>query len=74
LYYDKRNNTYCSNECRPKSDRGELYEYRQKCKFKFNLADYPNGFDFNLIKEHGWYKASNNGNNLNGVVKVFNIL
>ena len=38
-----------------------------KASFDFNLADYPEEFNFSLIEEYGWYSASNRGNNLNGV-------
>jgi len=41
--------------------------YRPSCEFRFTLSDYPGEFDFDLIKKHGWYKAKNRGNNLNGV-------
>ena len=41
--------------------------YRNSCAFKFALNDYPEEFDFELIKKHGWYSASNRGNNLGGV-------
>jgi hypothetical protein len=41
--------------------------YRPSCEFDFNLSDYSNEFDFDLIKEHGWYSPTNKKNNLNGV-------
>ena len=41
--------------------------YRPQCVFSFNLFDYPDEFDFNLIKEYGWYSPTNKNNNLNGV-------
>jgi len=41
--------------------------YREECQFKFNLSDFPDEFHFELIKEFGWYKAKNNGNNPNGI-------
>lgn len=41
--------------------------YRPACEFDFDLNDYPNKFDLDLIREHGWYSPSNKGNNLNGV-------
>lgn len=44
-----------------------LKKYRQDCSFRFSLKDYPNEFDFKLIKEFGWYYAKNRGNNPNGV-------
>lgn len=41
--------------------------YRPSCEFKFILYDYPEEFDFELIKKHGWYSPSNKKNNLKGV-------
>lgn len=41
--------------------------YIAECAFKFALNDYPNEYDFNLIKEFGWYMPKNHGNNLNGI-------
>lgn len=65
---------FCSREC------GNKYKHKQNIKkldikeiyrlqtvFKFNLNDYPEEFDFSLIKECGWYKAKNHGDNLNGI-------
>lgn len=41
--------------------------YKNSCIFKFNIYDYINEFNIDLIKEYGFYKAKNHGNNLNGV-------
>ena len=41
--------------------------YKRYCQFTFNLKEFPNEYDFDLIKKYGWYKAKNKGNNLNGV-------
>jgi hypothetical protein len=70
LSFGKRNWKFCSIECKKIYDRKNLTEYQKyykECQFKFNLSDYPNEFNFNLIKEYGWYQAKNHGNNLNGV-------
>lgn len=48
-------------------DLEEQKIYRSQAKFKFALNSYPNEFEFNLIKESGWYKASNHGDNLKGI-------
>ena len=45
----------------------KLRHYRNCCAFKFALNDYPDEFDFELIRENGWYSPSNKGNNLGGV-------
>ena len=44
----------------------KLYSYQ--CRFTFSIADYPQFFTdaAELIKEYGWYSASNRGNNLSG--------
>jgi hypothetical protein len=66
----RRKTIHCSKECYIKSkikDDGSLKDYRRKCQFNFNLADYPNEYNFTLIEEYGWYKAKNHGDNLNGV-------
>lgn len=55
----------CFNAFRKKNFN--LSSYRTACKFNFSLSDYPNEFDFSLIKEHGWYSPSNKKDNLNGV-------
>ena len=41
--------------------------YKRYCQFNFNLKDFPNEYDFDLIKKYGWYKAKNHGDNLNGI-------
>jgi hypothetical protein len=62
---------YCSKKCLNEFRRKEMSEfskYKQDTKFNFNLADYPNEFDFSLIEEYGWYSPSNsNKPNINGV-------
>lgn len=65
---------FCSRECarnyRRLKEIKNLEEqkiYRSQAKFKFALSSYPNEFEFNLIKESGWYKASNHGDNLKGI-------
>lgn len=70
LSFQKRNHVFCSIDCKRKYERKNLNEYQKyykDCQFKFNLSDYPNEFDFDLIKKYGWYQAKNHGNNLNGI-------
>ena len=43
------------------------FMYKSYASFRFSLNKYENEFDFSLIKEHGWYRAINNGNNPNGI-------
>ena len=66
--------TYCTKKCKSNKRKEEmraarpaLTNYRTDCKFRFNLKDYPDEFNFLLIEQHGWYSASNRGNNLTGV-------
>lgn len=42
-------------------------QYRSFCGFGFNLKDYPEEFDLSVVNTFGWYKASNKGNNPNGI-------
>ena len=69
------NNT-CSKSCgrklheqnRPQKDLSDYYNYRKECEFSFNLSDFSDEFDFNLIEENGWYSPANSNNpNLFGV-------
>jgi len=77
-HYTSKPRTFCSQSCAAKFSskkrnaearlkRSALKNYRADCAFKFNLADYPDEFDFMLIEQYGWYKAKNRGNNLQGV-------
>ena len=68
LDYKKRKGIYCNINCKKEYfiKTTEDYKlYHLLTKFKFNLRDYD--FDFSLVKEYGWYKAKNNGNNIGGV-------
>jgi len=61
---------YCSKECYNNHFRllrSEWEQYSVDCKFKFNVYQYPDQFNIQLIEQYGWYSASNRGNNLNGV-------
>ena len=64
------NSKFCSRICwqeNTKMQRTAWENYKQACAFKFNVYDFPRRFDISLIEQHGWYKASNRGNNLNGI-------
>jgi len=68
----KHNNPkiYCSTECQKQFRRRnltELRKYRLDASFNFNVFNYPEEFNLDLIKEHGFYKAANRGNNPNGI-------
>lgn len=68
--YSNKNQYFCNQKCQREYNRKHMDEYEKykaDCKFKFSLNDYPDKFDFDLIREHGWYKPTNRGNNLNGV-------
>lgn len=61
---------YCSKLCVSNKRQSHLigYEkYKRQCQFNFTLSDYPKEFNFDIIKEHGWYSAKNKGDNPNGV-------
>lgn len=79
----KKTKKYCCKNCaieyRTKLYRSNLTEYnryRKECQFKFNLKDFPNEFDFELIKKYGMYKAKNRGDNPDGINRdhMFSIL
>lgn len=81
-YIDCKNNTcdrkikkrerkkYCTNECKKEYGRKNMTEYQKykaDANFKFSLNDYPNEFNFDLIREYGWYSPTNKNNNLGGI-------
>lgn len=60
----------CSIECQKefrRKNRTELQNYRADASFNFNIFDYPEEFDLELIKKYGMYSASNRGGNLTGI-------
>ncbi len=61
----------CGIKCSSKLGYGLVTDvkkmYRVLCQFKFNVYEYKDFFNLDLIKEHGWYKAKNRGDNLNGI-------
>lgn len=70
----KKNTKFCSRKCADKYRSKEYRKnkkikdiYRNECKFLFSLNSYPDEFDFILLKENGWYKAKNHGENPEGV-------
>lgn len=72
----KSKQKFCSIKCVNKHKHKFFIEkaskfniYKKQCAFLFSLNQYPTEFDFSLIKENGWYKAKNHGNNLNGVTR-----
>lgn len=78
----KKHQIFCSTSCSMRYKELKKYEaidndidkakfklntFRRQCWFKFSLNSYPDEFDFDLIREYGWYKAKNHGNNMKGV-------
>lgn len=73
-YKTLRNTVFCSRKCarlylsQEKMKNKEPFErYKKLCEFKFGIKNFPEEFNFNIIKENGWYEAANRGNNLNGI-------
>ena len=69
-YPTSKRTLYCTNGCRVEYEQrhmSEFAKYKSNTRFDFNMKDYPNEFNFQLIKEHGWYQPVNRGNNLDGV-------
>lgn len=68
----EQNRKYCSNKCwifYTEKNKEPYLLYRQRCNFRFDIKDYPDKFNVELIERQGWYSPSNKGNNLNGVSK-----
>lgn len=66
--YTKR--VFCSLSCRSafrKANTDKKRQYYIASQFNFNLANFPNEFDFSLIQQYGWYSPTNKRNNLKGV-------
>lgn len=64
------NKSFCSIDCKllyKLKNKTQKQIYKYFCKFTFALNDFPNEFNFDLIKQYGWYKAKNRGDNLLGV-------
>ena len=75
LEFKYRNKIFCNLNCKKEyfaknKDNFELYRFLTK--FKFNLNEYKTEFDFSLIEKYGWYKAKNNGDNVDGVSRDHN--
>ena len=71
---NKRNKDqqFCGNACSAQerskdTDRSDWHQYKLDARFRFNLSDFPDEFDFALVEQYGWYGATNRTNNLNGV-------
>lgn len=70
LPFQKRKNKFCNINCRKKFDKKRMTEfnlYKSNCTFKFDLKEFPDEFDFELINKLGWYSAKNRGGNLAGI-------
>ena len=72
----KKYKKFCTVSCGSKSRSRKLLQsktfrqiYKHFTKFQFSLKSYPNDFNFDLIEEHGWYKAKNRGDNLGGITR-----
>lgn len=70
----RKSKQFCSKKCAVdfknvtlREKRTAWQNYRADCQFRFSLKKYAKEFDFSLVEQHGWYKASNRGNNLSGV-------
>lgn len=61
---------FCNIKCKNKyyyNNKSDKQKYYSLTQFKFALNQFPEEFDFNLIKEYGWYQAKNHGDNLQGI-------
>jgi len=70
LIPSKFNKKFCNKKCKKLYYRQKLSEYKKyqkDCKFTFSLNNYTKEFDFDIIKEYGWYSTINQGGNTNGI-------
>ena len=70
LEFNKRNHVFCDIKCKKDYYWKNLEDfnlYKSLTKFKFSLNDFNDYYDFGLIENYGWYKAKNNGDNVDGV-------
>jgi hypothetical protein len=70
LIKTKLRKTFCCLQCKKDYQRknmDEFNKFKQDTLFKFSLNQYPDAFDFSLIKKYGWYSPSNKKNNIGGV-------
>ena len=61
---------HCSTKCWQTvvaNNKSEREIYKAKCRFSFNVYNYPKWFDVQIINKYGWYSPFNRENNLNGV-------
>ena len=68
----RKNGEFCSKNCwinNTNQSRTNFEIYKAKCQFNFNVFDYPEYFDLNLIKDYGFYSPTNKKNNPNGISK-----
>ena len=69
LEFKFRSHIFCNVNCKKEYYSKNLEDfklYKSLTKFKFHLKDYNDEFDFTLIENNGWYKAKNNGDNVDG--------
>jgi len=73
LYCNKlhSNRKFCSKKCFTLSEnertRSDVFNrYKLDTLFRFNVYDFPNEFDLNIIDEYGWYNPTKN---INGVAR-----
>lgn len=62
-----RSHAKCYRDLNISINCDKLSIYRNQCSFKFGISSYPKEFNFDIIRENGWYKAKNHGDNLHGV-------
>lgn len=73
----KKKRKFCSRKCTIKGqiritipDDGSFKKYSLDCYFRFNIYNYPDKFDLELLEKYGWYKTKRKDDptqNLNGI-------
>lgn len=62
IYRKTHGKLYCGDLCKLSAG---INTYRRACNFKISKTQYPHLFDNKLLREHGWYRASNHPNGYN---------
>lgn len=71
---NKKQQIYCSRDCankeqskKTKDGKETFLIYKKQCAFKFSISKVITDEGLKLLKDNGWYKAKNHGDNMKGV-------
>ena len=70
IFTTRTKTKFCCKACwlaNNKKNRTAFEDYKIRCKFNFDVKNYPNLLTLELIEQHGWYSAKNKKDNPNGI-------